>query len=66
MCADILRTIDVSEFTGEIPPQAWQRMRDERDVQAAVIQCWGGGDAGGLPGRPGARGAAVVDPRRER
>ncbi len=65
MCADIIRAVDVSEFTGEISRQAWQRIHDEHHVQAAIIQCWGGG-AGGLPGCPGSCGAVGVDPRREK
>jgi hypothetical protein len=39
----MLRGVDVSEFTREIPPQWWKDLRDEHNVEVAIVQCWGGG-----------------------
>lgn len=44
---NVIRVIDVSEFTREIAPSWWRRIRDQQGVEAAVIQAWGGGPEGG-------------------
>jgi len=44
----VIRAIDVSEFTGEIPPSWWAELRRVHNVRAVIIQAWGGGN---IPGR---------------
>ena len=45
---DLIRVVDVSEFTTTIPHSWWRDLRDRYGVKAAVIQAWGGGY---VPGR---------------
>ena len=45
--SEVIRVLDVSEFTREIDPAWWISARDVQQVRAAVIQVWGGGYTGG-------------------
>lgn len=45
---NLIRVVDVSEYTTTIPHSWWTQLRDEYGVKAAVIQAWGGGY---VPGR---------------
>ncbi len=51
-CAmSVIRVVDVSEFTGEIPPAWWGELHRVHDVRAVILQSWGGGN---VPGRSNA------------
>lgn len=43
-----IRVVDVSEYTTEIPFSWWEALSADHNVEAAVIQAWGGGY---VPGR---------------
>ena len=43
----VIRAVDLSEFTKEVPVSAWRCMREKHGVEAAIIQLWGGGFRGG-------------------
>lgn len=45
--SEVIRVLDVSEFTREIDPSWWVSARDVQGVRAAVIQAWGGGPVAG-------------------
>ncbi|KKN41486.1 hypothetical protein LCGC14_0723000 [marine sediment metagenome] len=45
---DLIRVVDVSEYTTTISHEWWRTVRDRHGVRAAVVQAWGGGY---VPGR---------------
>jgi hypothetical protein len=41
------RAVDMSEYTREIPVSAFRCLREQHQVEAVVLQAWGGGYTGG-------------------
>ncbi len=60
--SEVIRVVDLSEWTGPVPVANARRMAQEQNIQGAILQAWGGG---GVPGRRNEYFHQAVDAFRE-